>query len=304
MNALTKYALITPARNEAQYIELTLRSVVAQKIPPVKWLIVNDGSTDGTAEIVGKYAARYPWIELLNMPERKERHFAGKAYAVNAGRERLVDMQYDVIGNLDADVSFDEDYFTFMMDKFSQNPRLGCAGTAFLEGGKSYNYELVGTDHVSGMCQLFRRKCFDGIGGYAAVKSGGIDLIAVLSARAKGWETRTFVEKTFIHHRIQGGALHSGLRERLYTGRKDYLMGNHPLWEIFRSGYQMLRSPYIVGGCFVLGAYTWNFIWGTERTLPNELVELRQAEQMKRLTSMVQRRFVFWRPHVQADRNG
>ena len=285
------YVIITPARNEAQFIELTLQSVVAQTLRPLKWVIVSDGSTDGTDDIVAKYVADNPWIELLRMPERQDRHFAGKAYAVNAGRERLGTLQYDVIGNLDADVSFASDYFEFLMARFAESPLLGCAGTAFREGGKSYNYEFVGTEHVSGMCQMFRRECFEEIEGYAAVKSGGIDLIAVLSARAKGWETRTFPEKTFEHHRIQGGALHAGLRERVYTGRKDYLLGNHPLWEFSRSLYQIRRKPYIVGGLLVLGSYTWNWVRGVERTIPKKLMLLRRDDQMKRLKLIFHRRF-------------
>lgn len=291
MLTLPTYVLITPARNEAQYIELTIKSVVSQTLRPIKWIIVNDGSTDNTAEIVAKRAAAHPWIELVQMPERKERHFAGKAYAVNAGRERLSGLHYDVVGNLDADVSFDPDYFEFLMCRFADNSKLGVAGTAFREGDLSYNYDFVGIEHVSGMCQMFRRECFEAIGGYAAIKSGGIDLIAVLSARARGWETRTFLEKTFVHHRIQGGALHTGLRARLHMGRKDYLLGNHPVWEFFRSVYQMQRKPYVIGGLLVLGSYTWNLVRGVERIVPEELVMLRQRDQMKRLKAFVQRRF-------------
>lgn len=291
MRELPKYVLITPARNEASFIELTLKSVVAQSARPVKWVIVNDGSTDGTAEIVAKYASAYPWIEPIDMPERSERNFAGKAEAVNAGRQRLIGTDYEVIGNLDADVSFDPDYFEFLMNKFAENLRLGVAGTAFQEGKLSYNYEFVGLEHVSGMCQMFRRECFEDIGGYPAIKSGGIDLIAVLSARAKGWETRTFVEKSFLHHRSQSGASHTGLRERIHAGRKDYLLGNHPAWEIFRSVYQMGHKPYIVGGFLVLCSYMWNLFSGVKRTIPEELMALRRREQMTRLKSIVQRRF-------------
>ena len=285
------YVLITPARNEAAYIELTLKSVVAQTTPPLKWVIVSDGSTDGTDEIVKQYAAEHPWIELFRMPERQERHFAGKAFAVDAGRKRLADLQYDVIGNLDADVSFDEDYFSFLIGKFAENPKLGVGGTAFREGNLAYNYEFVGLEHVSGMCQMFRRGCFEEIGGYAAVRSGGIDLIAVLSARAKGWETRTFVEKSFVHHRTQGGALHTGLRERLHMGRKDYLLGNHPLWEILRGVYQMQNKPYIIGGVLVLGSYLWNSLRGVEKSIPPDLMAIRRRDQIQRLKSFVQRRF-------------
>ena len=290
MLAQTSYVLITPARNEAAYIELTLKSVVAQTRRPLKWVVVSDGSTDGTDDLVRKYAAENPWIELLQMPERKERHFAGKAMAVNAGHDRMAGLNYDVIGNLDADVSFEPDYFAFLMDRFAENSKLGVAGTAFREGNLSYNWEFVGIEHVSGMCQMFRRECYESIGGYAAIRSGGIDLIAVLSARAKGWETRTFTEKSFVHHRSQGGALHSGLRERLHIGRKDYLLGNHPVWEIFRSVYQMAQKPYFIGGLLVLAAFYWNWIRGVKRTIPDELMELRRSDQMKRLKVLFHRR--------------
>ena len=141
------------------------------------------------------------------------------------------------------------------MDRFAENPKLGVAGTAFHEGNLSYNYEFVGSRARFRNVPDVPAGCFEAIGGYPAIKSGGIDLIAVLSARAKGWETRTFLEKTFVHHRIQGGALHTGLRERFYMGRKDYLLGNHPLWELFRSVYQMGHKPYFIGGFLVLSAY-------------------------------------------------
>ena len=284
------YVLITPARNEADFIELTIKSVLAQTVRPVRWVIVNDGSTDATAEIVSNYASVHSWIEMIQMPERQERHFGGKAHAVAAGRQRVAPLEFEVIGNLDADVSFEPDYFEFLMTRFAENPKLGVAGTAFLEGNLSYNYEMVGIEHVSGMIQMFRRQCFEAIGGYSAVKTGGIDLMAVLTARTKGWETRTFTEKSFVHHRSQGGALHTGLRGRWYMGRKDYLLGNHPVWEFFRSFYQMQYRPYVIGGLLVLVSYFWHLVRRVERTMPRELIELRQSDQMNRLKIILHRR--------------
>jgi len=291
MHSAPSYALITPARNEAKFIELTIKSVAAQTLLPIKWVVVSDGSTDGTDDIVRRYAAIHPWIELVQMPEREERHFAGKAGAVKAGYERLGELNYEVVGNLDADVSFDDDYFGFLMSKFAENPKLGVGGTAFQEGDLAYNYDFVGIEHVSGMCQMFRRECFEEIGGYQAVRSGGIDLIAVLSARAKGWQTRTFLEKSFIHHRVQGTALHAGLREKIHIGRKDYLLGNHPVWELFRGIYQMQRKPYVIGGALILAAYAWNLVRGVQRSIPADLMALRRREQMTRLKSAFQRHF-------------
>jgi biofilm PGA synthesis N-glycosyltransferase PgaC len=298
MQRVLNYVLITPARNEAAFVELTLKSVVSQTLLPVKWIIVNDGSTDGTAEIVERYASEHSWIELLQMPERRDRNFGGKAIAVDAGRQRVEGLQFDVIGNLDADVSFEPDYFEFLMARFFENPKLGVAGTAFSEENQRYNYEFVGIEHVSGMCQMFRRECFEEIGGYRALKSGGIDLIAVLSARAKGWETRTFEEKRFVHHRTQGSALHAGFRERLHVGRKDYLIGNHPLWELFRSVYQMKYKPYVVGGLLILAAYLWNWARGMEPTMPAELMALRRVEQLNRLKMIFRRRVHLIVPHT------
>ena len=105
MKELLSYVIITPARNEAQYISLTIESMIHQTHRPLRWVVVSDGSTDETDEIVRKYAAQHAWIELLRMPERLERHFAGKAYAFNAGYQHLGESAFDVIGNLDADVS-------------------------------------------------------------------------------------------------------------------------------------------------------------------------------------------------------
>src|SRR5947207_9908009 len=121
------YVLITPARNEEAHIEATIKSVVAQPSRPVKWVIVSDGSTDRTDEIVKRYAAAHDWIELVRMPERTERHFAGKVHAFNAGLERVGESKSDLIGNLDGDVSFEADYFEYLLGRFARNPRLGVA---------------------------------------------------------------------------------------------------------------------------------------------------------------------------------
>src|ERR1700741_3040638 len=115
MNNLPSYILITPARNEAEFIELTIKSVVGQTVLPLKWIIVSDGSTDGTDDIVRRYMAEHPWIELLRMPERLERHFAGKVLAFNAGYERARSLPFDAVGSLDGDISFDAKYFAFLL---------------------------------------------------------------------------------------------------------------------------------------------------------------------------------------------
>src|SRR5271166_3186160 len=199
MLKLPTYVLITAARNEAEFIELTIKSVVSQTARPLKWVIVSDGSTDGTDDIVSKYAAEYPWIELVRMRERRERHFAGKVHAFNAGYARVRDLEYEAIGNLDGDISFDEDYFSLLLGKLAEVSTLGLVGTPFKDSLlPKYDDRFVGIEHVSGACQLFRRACFEEIGGYTAVKGGGVDMIATITARMKGWKTRTFTDKVCV----------------------------------------------------------------------------------------------------------
>src|SRR5271166_1252598 len=164
MLKLPTYVLITAARNEAEFIELTIKSVVSQTIRPAKWVIVSDGSTDGTDDIVSKYAAEHSWIELLRMPERQERHFAGKVLAFNAGYARVKAVPYEVIVSLDGDISFDESYLEFLLGKLADDRALGLVGTPFRDSqNETYDYRFVSIEHVSGACQVFRRECFEQI---------------------------------------------------------------------------------------------------------------------------------------------
>jgi poly-beta-1,6-N-acetyl-D-glucosamine synthase len=282
--ALPKYVLITPARNEANSIELTIQSVVAQTIRPMKWVIVSDGSSDETDNIVDKYIGANPWIELVRMPDRRERDFAGKVHAFNAGYARVKNLDYEVIGSLDADISFDEGYFSLLLRKMSEDPELGLVGTPFKDGPNAiYDYRFVSIEHVSGACQLFRRECFEQIGGYVPVKGGCIDHIAVISARMKGWKTRTFTEKVSLHHRPMGTAQDSLLTARFRNGRKDYVIGNHPVWELCRVSYQITKKPLVLGGVMLMSGYVWAMIRRVRRPVSAELVAFYRREQIQRL---------------------
>jgi biofilm PGA synthesis N-glycosyltransferase PgaC len=287
MSPLPVYVLITPARNEAQYIELTLRSVVAQTFRPLRWIIVSDGSTDSTDDIVRRYASEHNWIKLIQMPERVERNFAGKVHAFNAGRASVADLSYDVIGNLDADVSFAESHFHRLVSKFAEHPQLGVVGAPFREGSFQYDYRFTNIENVWGGCQLFRKQCFEEIGGYKAVKGGCIDHIAVVSARMKGWKTRTFTDTVSIHHRIMGTAQNGGLKAKFKYGAKDYSVGNHPLWELVRAVYQMKQRPFVIGGLALASGYTWSMVRLMKRPVSRDLVMFTRREQMVRLGKML-----------------
>ncbi len=288
---LPSYVVVTPARNEARSIEMTIQSVVAQTARPLRWVIVSDGSTDATDDIVKKYAAVHDWIELVRMPEREERHFAGKVYAFNAGQARVKELPYEVIVSLDADITFDENYFSFLLEKLVADPALGLVGTPFREtSNEVYDYRFVSIEHVSGACQVFRRECFEGIGGYVPVKGGAIDNIAVIAARMKGWKTRTFTEKVCIHHREMGTAQRGVLHARFKFGAKDYAIGNHPAWELFRTLYQTTKKPFLVGGLALGAGYLWATVRRAERPVSRELMAFHRREQMERLKRFFTRR--------------
>ena len=284
MTALPTYVVITPAHNEDEFIELTINSVVTQTVLPIKWIIVSDGSTDGTDGIVLEYTRKYPWIELIRMPERRERHFAAKVGAFNAGYERLGNLDYEVIVSLDADISFDKDYFSFLLGKLVEDSMLGLVGTPFKEEANPiYDYRFVNIEHVSGACQVFRRTCFEAIGGYVPVKGGCIDHIAVISARMKGWKTRTFTDKVCHHHRKMGTAQDGVLLARFRSGRKDYSIGNHPLWELSRVAYQATKKPLVIGSLMLLCGYFWALVGRAKRPVSPDLVAFVRREQMRRL---------------------
>jgi biofilm PGA synthesis N-glycosyltransferase PgaC len=283
------YVIITPARNEAQFIELTLKSVVKQTILPLKWVIVSDGSTDGTDDIVRKYVRDNPWIQLLRMPERTKRHFAGKVFAFNAGYAKVKDLNPDVIINLDGDVSIETDHFQFLLSKFAENPELGVWGAPFREGSQQYDYRFSNIENVWGGCQLFRPECYESIGGYVPVEGGCIDHIAVVSARMKGWQTRTFTDRVCIHHRVMGTAQQGALKARFKMGAKDHSVGNHPVWEAARALYQMTKPPFVVGGVALAAGYLWRLARREKIPVSQDLAAFTRREQMHRLRRLVLR---------------
>ena len=179
-----------------------------------------------------------PWIDLVRRPAAVERSFAGKAHAVNSALERIraTGLQFDVVGNLDADVSFEADYMEFLLARFAENPKLGVAGTPFTQDGgyDSTRDSFEGQNYVAGPCQLFRDECFQDIGGYVANHAGGVDWIAVMTARMKGWTVTAFPEKRFHHHRSMGTAERGRVGDVLLRP-EGLLPGGSPLWQLFRA---------------------------------------------------------------------
>jgi glycosyltransferase involved in cell wall biosynthesis len=283
-----EYVLITPARNEEAFIEKTIKSVISQTVLPQKWVVVSDGSTDRTDEIVKQYMSNHHWIDLIRMPEHRDRQFAAKVNCFYVGRERVKGLRYDVIGNLDADVSFEKDYLEFLLKKFSEIRELGVAGTPFVEKGfSSISDTFEGDKYVNGGIQLFRRGCFEDIGGYIPNKAGGVDWIAVTTARMKGWKTESFKEKVFHHHRKSGTGGTNKFGALFNSGGKDYYLGGHPAWEIFRLAYRTAKRPFIIGSAVMGAGYLWAFITRVKRPVSAELMEFHRREQMQKLRAIL-----------------
>jgi biofilm PGA synthesis N-glycosyltransferase PgaC len=284
-----KYVLVTAARNEEGFIEKTLTSVTTQTKLPERWIIVDDGSTDRTADIAESFADRFSWIEVIRKPARQDRSFAGKADAVNSSFERARrETVFDIIGNLDADISFESDYMAFLLEQFVQDPHLGVAGTPFTQDGgyDSTKDSFEGENYVAGPCQLFRYCCFLDIGGYVPNRAGGVDWIAVMTARMNGWKVRSFSEKRYHHCRTLGTAGKGALRALFSYGEKDYYLGGSPLWQLFRVAYRMTKKPAFTGGLALLFGYCWAAMRRMKRAVTPELMRFHRREQMKKLRAI------------------
>ena len=282
------YALVTPVRNESEFIARTMESVIQQTRRPLRWVIIDDGSTDETAEIVRRLSVGHDWIELIQMPKRTGRSFSSKVQSFNAGYDRIKQFPFDVIGNLDGDISFDEDYLAFLLSKFEMDPALGVTGTVFREENYSSDLDsFEGRNHVAGGCQLFRRRCFEEVGGFVPNHCGGVDWIAVTAARMLGWKTRSFKEKYFFHHRPLGTAGRSLIGRAFVYGQKDYYLGGHPVWELFRVIYRMSQKPYLVEGLALGAGYSSLLLRRAKRPVNYRFVKFHRSEQMHKLRTIL-----------------
>jgi hypothetical protein len=204
---------------------------------------------------------------------------------VNEGLSRLAGLDFEFFGNLDADVSFEPGYMEFLMRKFADDPGLGVGGTPFIEEGgyDSTRDSFEGENYVAGPCQLFRYKCFQEIGGYVPNPAGGVDWIAVMTARMIGWKVRAFPEKRFQHHRSMGTAERPKVAALFSYGQKDYYLGGSPVWQVFRGMYRMTKPPMVLGGGALLAGYCWAAVRRLKRPVTPELMRFHRREQMKKL---------------------
>jgi biofilm PGA synthesis N-glycosyltransferase PgaC len=287
---MSDYAIVTAAHNEEKFIETTIQSVISQSIRPVRWVIVNDGSTDRTSVIVASYCNQNSFMKLLNVERNEGRHFGNKVAAFQRGLTEVGDVDFEFIANLDADISLEPDYFANILNEFNQNPQLGIAGgmvhSCF---GSEYLSQNVALDSVAGAVQMFRRACFEQIGGYVSLPHGGIDSAAEIKARTNGWKVQTFPQYRVLEHRRTGSATSRPLRARMKEGRLYYSLGYSPYFHFLRCLYRAKERPIILGSIAELLGYLSAALTKEPVALQPEVVHYLRNEQHGKLKSLLRR---------------
>jgi glycosyltransferase involved in cell wall biosynthesis len=286
-----KYVLITPARDEEDFIETTIKSIILQKLLPQKWVIISDGSTDKTNQIIKKYSEKYEFIEGVYISDSLKRNFSSKVNAISVGLSKMIEVEYNFLGNLDADIALEESYYEKIIKKFIEHPELGLAcGKIYdvIDGkiGQYFSY----FSNVPGAAQVFRRKCFEDIGGYLPLEMGGEDTVAEVMARMHGWKVETFSDITVLHNRRTGTAQSGIYGARFRLGMQEYLYGSHPLFEIAKCVYRIKEKPYVIGSFLRACGYFLAFLYRERDHIPNEVLQYLRQEQMNKLRSVFQRK--------------
>ncbi len=277
-----KYVIISPVRDEEKYIEQTIKSIISQTVKPCEWIIVNDGSTDKTGEIVDRYARRYSWIRGIH---RGNRGFRKSGYGVIEafydGYNSLKSENWDYIVKLDGDLLFADDYFENCFGFFHNQPKLGIGGGVIYHNvnGK-LTVEKTPLFHVRGATKIYRRKCWEDIG--ELIMSPGWDTVDEVKANMCGWVTRSFPELRVTHLKPTGSA-DGSFRDLVKHGRANYIAGYHPLFMILKCAKRVINKPYIIGSVYMLFGFFSGYLKNNPPIYDKELKKYLRKEQIKRL---------------------
>jgi glycosyltransferase involved in cell wall biosynthesis len=279
--------LMTAAYNEEENIAKTIDSVLAQTRLPELWVIASDGSQDATDEIVKGYANQHERIRLVKLTRKPGRSFGSKVLALRSAAEILKGVEFEFIGNLDADVTLEPEYFENLLSRFEVNPQLGIAGGFVHEkiGGEFHSRRSNRTYSVAHAAQLVRRECYERIGGYAVLEYGGEDWHAQTSARMNGWEAEAFPELPVFHHRRTGEA-DNLVRHKFRQGRMDYALGSDPIFETFKCLERIPEKPFLIGGLARLTGFAWSCARRERKPVSSEFVAFLRKEQRGKLKSL------------------
>lgn len=287
----TSYVVVTPARDEAKVIARTIEALVSQSVLPARWVIVDDGSVDGTADVLSRLTSDLPWVTCLRRPDAGTADFASKVHAFNLGVDALDGTAYGLLSNLDADVTFEPDYFERLLATFADRPRLGIAGGEIVVVDRHGRAQLrrASTDSVAGAVQCFRRQCFEEVGGLLPLRRGGEDAAAQIIARSRCWEVATIPELVVQHHGAVLNRRRNATSAFFSRGLVNHSLGYDPLFQLMVSAYRTADRPYVVGGGAMLLGSLAGALTRQPRVLPPDAVAHLRHEQRRRLRRMVRR---------------
>jgi glycosyltransferase involved in cell wall biosynthesis len=254
-NPSPRYVIVSPVKDEERYIEFTLQSVTSQTLKPELWVIVDDGSRDGTLEIVQRYLSIYPFIRLVSNPHTGVRQTgSGVIRAFNYGYKTIGARDYDFIVKLDCDLSFQPDYFENLLGRFMDDPRFGIASGVYFEKRENGAWKevVMPSYHAAGACKLLHRKCFEEIGGF--IIAAGWDTVDEIRAMNMGWKTGHFVDLRMMHHKSEGSGI-GMIRTSIMHGEIHYLTGGSKLFFFLKVLHRMGKKPYMTSAMAMLWGY-------------------------------------------------
>ena len=282
---MTRYVIITPVRDEEKYVAATVESVVSQSVRPVEWVIVDDGSTDRTGEIVDRYAAQFPWIRVVHRGNRGFRKAGGGVIeAFYDGYSQLACNDWEFIVKLDGDLTFSPNYFEECFARFRREPQLG------IGGGEIY-HDISGRQklernprfHVRGATKIYGRKCWEAIGGLFAAP--GWDTIDEVKANMLGWKTYSFSDLRLLHHRLTGTS-QGLLRDRMKHGMACYVSGYHVLFVAASCARRLIQRPYILGSAAMFAGFIRGYVSRRPRVDDARFINYVRAQQLRRLCGL------------------
>jgi glycosyltransferase involved in cell wall biosynthesis len=277
------YVLLTAAKDEEAYIGDVINHVIHQTVRPRAWFIIDDGSLDRTTAIVTKFAADYPFIHLQSAAARQGRSFGSQYKAINAAYELARPLDFEFLGVVDADQAPESPtYYESLFADFDRNPKLGMTSGYIYErdGAGVWKVRPSNSRDSTAASALFRRTCYDEIGGYTPLSYGGSDALAQLEARRRGWEVATRPDLPILHYRPTSSA--GGIwRGRFREGMMDGSFGTLPVFEILKCTRRLKSRPLLLGSFVRFGGYLWWRMTRKPLLSPDQVAFLRQIQRAK-----------------------
>ena len=292
MQGPAKYVLVTPTKDEEKTIGETITSVISQTILPAEWVIVSDGSTDGTDACVQTAQVNHPWIHLIQLPPGSGRCFGAVARATKLAIQKISVTDYTHIGLLDSDLRFGPTYFESVIREFETRPKLGLAGGWVLDPDENRQVTPDNILDVPGAAQFFRRDCFESLRGIHVIPEGGWDMLTCAESRMNGFETALLTHLMIDHLKPRNIAQGSVIRRRWQCGVRDYVLGYHPAFEVVKCLGRLKESPVVVSAVSWWIGYLSAALLRKERPIPPDLLAHIRGEQLSRLKTMGKRRSI------------